>query len=80
MALGKKTGGRKAGTPNKITATVRETFEHAFRILQESKTANLTSWAEKNPTEFYKLSSKLIPSDMNVQGNLNVTVTTGVPD
>ncbi len=78
---GKREGaGRKQGSPNKLTATVRETFEHAFQMLQNSERANLTSWAEGNPTEFYKLAAKLIPTDMSVQGTMTLTVLTGVPD
>jgi hypothetical protein len=61
MAIGKKTGGRKAGTPNVATRTVREHFAHAFELLQESPSANIMTWAESNPTEFYRLASKLIP-------------------
>lgn len=72
-------GGRKAGTPNKITATVRQRFEEAFEKLQSSDKANLTTWAEENPTEFYKLSAKLIPTDVAVQGALTLNVITGVP-
>ena len=61
MAIGKKTGGRKAGTPNVATRTVREHFAHAFELLQKSPSANIMTWAESNPTEFYRLASKLIP-------------------
>jgi hypothetical protein len=81
MAKGIKTGGgSRKGKPNKVTATVRETFERAFTMLQQHETANLTSWAERNPTEFYKLSSKLIPTDMSIQGQMTLNVITGVPD
>ncbi len=76
---GKKFGGRQKGTPNKVTATVRETFERVFSQLQEGDDANLQTWAEQNPTEFYKLSSKLIPTDVALQGALIVNVVTGVP-
>lgn len=71
--------GRKAGTPNKVTATVRETFLKVFGELQSDPKANLLVWAQGNPTEFYKLSSKLIPVDMAVQGGLTLNVVTGVP-
>ena len=74
-----KTGGRKAGTPNRITKTVREAFEQVFSQLQGSGTASLFVWAERNPTEFYKLASKLIPHDLGVQGNMVLHVVTGVP-
>lgn len=71
--------GRKAGTPNKITTTVRQAFEDAFNAIQSSPTANLRTWAEGNPTEFYKLSSKLIPNEIKADIKANVTVLTGVP-
>ncbi len=74
MAKGRKTGGRTIGTPNKLTATVKEAFEVAFAQLQGHPTANLSTWAGDNPTEFYKLASKLIPAQVNanVQGTINI--------
>lgn len=80
MAKRKKTGGRKAGTPNKVTAAVREAFEVVFSQLQSSETANLYAWAQQNPTEFYKLASKLIPCEVTVQGGMVIHVVTGVPE
>jgi len=72
--------GRPKGVPNKITRTVREAYEHTFKLLQESDgKASLTNWAQANPTEFYKISSKLIPNDLNIQGQLTLNVLTGVP-
>ena len=49
--------------PNKITRTVRVSFEEAFRSLNldPSQPYALGEWAKKNPTEFYRLASKLIP-------------------
>lgn len=49
--------------PNKITRTVRVSFEEAFRSLNldPDQPYALVSWAKKNPTEFYRLASKLIP-------------------
>lgn len=54
-------GGRKPGSVNKTTKLVKEVFAEAFDKLQEHPTANLVSWAQEEPTEFYKLASKLIP-------------------
>lgn len=76
---GQKTGGRTAGTPNKITRTVRESFERAFELLQSDDKAKLETWAKANQTEFYKLAAKLIPVDMAVQGAITLNVVTGVP-
>jgi hypothetical protein len=53
--------GRPKGAVNKTTSIVKEVFADVFASLQEDKTANLRAWAKKNPTEFYKLASKLIP-------------------
>jgi hypothetical protein len=58
---GTKTGGRQKGTPNKIPKQVKDVFFETFTALQEDEEANLTEWAKQNKTEFYKLSSKLLP-------------------
>jgi hypothetical protein len=56
-----KTGGRVAGVPNKATRTVKEVFAQVFDELQDDPDAKLSVWAKANKTEFYKLSSKLLP-------------------
>lgn len=70
MAKGVKTGGRKAGTQNKLTVTVKQAFEDAFKTLQADPKVKLVKWGKENPTEFYKLSSKLIPAE--ITANINV--------
>lgn len=64
--------GRPKGTPNKLTRTVKEAFEVAFQSIQEKPGVRLADWAESNPTDFYKIAAKLIPSELNanVKGNL----------
>lgn len=62
-----KHGGRKAGTPNKLTKTVKDEFEHVFNELQKDPKANLLSWGKENATEFYKLAKALIPTDVNAK-------------
>lgn len=75
MAKGFKTGGgSRLGVPNKNTASIKAVFEAAFRALQESPTANLNAWSEANPTEFYRLSAKLIPAALAVQGELRTQI------
>lgn len=64
--------GRPKGVPNKLTQTIRAVFEDAFAELQDDPDANLTSWARENPTEFYKLSGKLIPTQMHLTGKLTL--------
>lgn len=63
----KKVGGRTKGTPNKLTTSVKEAVQIAFDSLQLDSKANLKSWGKENPTEFYRLASKLIPTDIKAQ-------------
>jgi hypothetical protein len=58
-----KTGGRQKGTPNKATVAVKEAFRAAFDDL--GGTAALVTWAKENPTAFYQLYSKLIPTEVD---------------
>ena len=67
---GEKTGGRQAGTPNKLTATVKEVFTTVFTEHQEDSEVNLKEWGKNNPTEFYKLCSKLIPAAVEMKAEI----------
>lgn len=65
----KKAGGRQKGTPNKVTRTVKETVLAVFNKLQEEpgpeeKDVRLHIWAQREPTEFYRIASKLIPTEV----------------
>lgn len=79
MAPGIKTGGRKPGSVNKTTATVKAALEQAFEKM--GGVDNLVEWAKSEPTEFYKLYSKLLPLQVNgnMEGGIVITVATGVP-
>jgi len=61
------TEGRPKGTPNKLTATVKEVFTTVFTDLQSESEVNLFDWAKKNPTDFYKLCAKLIPAAVEMK-------------
>ena len=52
--------------PNKLTKTVKEAFERVFHDLQkdEGEPHELSTWAKKEPTEFYKIAARLIPSEL----------------
>ena len=51
--------------PNKLTRTIKEAFERAFHHLQGAKgPAQLEEWARANPTEFYRLAARLIPTEI----------------
>lgn len=65
-----KTGGKQKGTQNKLTTSVKDAFQIAFQELQNDKEANLLNWAKLNTTEFYKIASKLIPTD--IKGDIKV--------
>lgn len=60
-----KTGGREKGTPNKSTAAIREAMLSVFAELQaetgKGDHGHMLEWARGNATDFYKLSSKLLP-------------------
>lgn len=55
--------GRQAGTKNKISASLRDTFLQVFEEMQDDEDFCLKSWAQENPTEFYKIISKLLPQE-----------------
>ena len=70
---GHKTGGRQVGVPNKVTAI----FKDAVRTVYEDIGGNtaFAAWAKENPTEFYRIAARLIPTEMASQGtSINVIV------
>lgn len=62
--------GKKLGTQNKLTSTVKEVFTTVFTELQEDSEVNLKEWGKNNPTEFYKLCSKLIPAAVEMKAEI----------
>ena len=67
-----KTGGREKGSLNTHTKHVKDVLATAFSDLQNDPENNLLSWAKENPTEFYKLAAKLIPTQMEHSGDMNM--------
>ena len=61
----KGNSGKPKGATNKLTRTFKEILTDALEALQEDKKNNLEAWAKENPTEFYKIASKLIPSEIS---------------
>lgn len=55
--------GRKPGARNRVGAGLRDTFVAVFEELQEDEECNLAQWARENPTEFYRLVSRLLPQE-----------------
>jgi hypothetical protein len=64
MPKGKKYGGRQKGSLNKFTLSVKEAFKEAFDQMQKTPGVSLYDWGCANPGEFYKLASKLIPTQI----------------
>ena len=64
MAKGRKTGGRIAGTPNKLTGAVRDLILAALDDVGGQ--AYLARQAEQSPAAFMTLLGKVLP--MTVQG------------
>ena len=65
MAKGIKTGGRIKGTENKVTTSMKEAVMSTLEWLQTQPKSNMRDWATDNITEFYKIASKLIPTEVN---------------
>ena len=57
-------GGRPKGAVSKLTREFKEMVQTTMSELQDDPRANLTTWAKENTTEFYKIASKLIPTEM----------------
>lgn len=75
MAKGKKTGGgSRLGRPNKTTTTVKAALEHAYNAIGGDKA--FAAWATSEPTEFYKLYAKLLPTQIthDAQGGFSLVV------
>lgn len=62
-----KTGGRVAGTPNALTRSMKETTQATLEWLQTQPRSNMREWAAENPTEFYRIAAKLIPTQVNAE-------------
>lgn len=81
MAKGKKTGGRVAGTPNKLSGKAKEALELTFEGI--GGVPAFITWAKEERTEFYKLWGKLVPKDVEVSGGegpIRIVVETGLPN
>jgi stalled ribosome alternative rescue factor ArfA len=68
-----KTGGRKKGTPNKITALLKdEILQAAEEAHPEGRVGYLRLQAVENPTAFMTLLGKVLPAQL--EGSLDVTI------
>lgn len=65
--MGKRYGGRQAGTPNKVTKTVKANVIAVFDMIGGLET--MAEWATENRTDFFKLYSKLLPLQVDAEIN-----------
>lgn len=76
-----KTGGRTAGTPNKVTATAKAAIEEAFQRLGDVD--GLETWARSDPDNlkaFYvSIWPKVIPLQVSGPDGGNLTITINKP-
>ncbi len=56
----------------KLNRTVKETVLAVFNELQSDPEVKLSAWAKNEPTEFYKIAAKLIPTE--VTGTLKTVI------
>ncbi len=67
MALGHKTGGRQKGTPNKMTALLKDSILQAAEQAgdKEGLTGYLERQARDNPGPFMTLLGKVLPLQLS---------------
>ncbi|AGG91237.1 MULTISPECIES: hypothetical protein [unclassified Sulfitobacter] len=69
-AKGRKTGGRKKGTPNKVTALLRDDIlQAASNAHPGGRLGYLTEQAQENPTAFMTLLGKVLPTEVKVDAD-----------
>ncbi len=65
MAVGRKTGGRQKGTPNKINALLKDSILMAAEAAHPEGTVGyLTQQANDNPAAFMTLLGKVLPTQI----------------
>lgn len=68
--------GRKKGSINKASASMKAAIQSVYDKLQDGRGGEHThflEWAEENSTEFYKIASKLLPMQVDVDGEMRIT-------
>lgn len=58
--------GKPKGAVNKNQKLIKEVFADAFYALQNDPKHNLVAWAKENPSDFYKLGIRLVPTQMTI--------------
>ncbi len=63
--MGERIGGRQKGTPNKTTKAVKDALSECFDKM--GGVESLMKWGNDNPTEFYKLWVKMLPTEIKAE-------------
>lgn len=67
-----KIGGRKKGTPNKLTGTFREAVSLTYENIGGHEA--FAKWAAENRTDFYRIAARLIPAEIKSSDGEGLTV------
>lgn len=67
-----KTGGRQVGVPNRLTTAFRQAVQHVYDDIGGHEA--FSRWAKANPTEFYRIAARLIPTEMHEKKDDRVIV------
>ncbi len=79
---GNTVGGRTKGAKNRYTTDVRQVFFEVYENMGANKVSSETGkpltgaeamldWARDNPTEFYRLYGKMIPTTQEITGDVH---------
>ena len=67
IGAGRPGPGRPKGVPNKITTDVRTALHEAFEGM--GGVPSLISWGKREPSEFYRIWVKILPTQVHVAGH-----------
>ena len=75
---GTKSGGRKKGTPNRVTRAVKDALMQSFD--EVGGVVYLNRLAEIDPKAYSTLLGKVIPAELQatVQGSMDITICSGI--
>ena len=74
----KKVGGRTKGVKNKIGQDVKNSLLFVYETIGGDK--SFSDWAKEEKTEFYKMYSKLLPTEMEHTGDIQIIVNKNVDE
>jgi hypothetical protein len=61
--------GRPKGIPNKVSTSAREAVLQVFQEI--GGVPAFSKWARENPTEYYKIHSRLLPKEVELSGGVD---------